>query len=77
MGYVLPRQALVLGGWKDLRSELLRGYAVDAIQARNHGGWLFEGVHESYMVILFDSAPAPHGADEVRILGGVKDELTL
>ena len=77
IGYVLPRQALVLGGWKDLRSHLLRGHVVDAVQARNRGGWLFEGVHESYMVILMTRRRAPPGADEVRVLGGVEDEATL
>jgi hypothetical protein len=52
LGYVLPRSALVLGGWGPLRKALLEGEAVTTAQARNKGGWLFENVHHSYMVTL-------------------------
>ena len=58
LGYVLPRQSLVLGGWSEIRALLLDGGRLEVIQTQNHGGWLFENVHHSYMVVLINRAPA-------------------
>jgi hypothetical protein len=58
LGYVLPRQCLVLGGWAKLRALMLDQSRLEVVQARNRGGWLFDDVHNSYMVVLLDRAPA-------------------
>jgi len=60
LGYVMPRQALVLGGWAALRSLLLKDSELMAVQARNKGGWLFEGVDHRYMVALLTMHSASH-----------------
>lgn len=52
LGYVLPRQSLVLGGWGNLRTLMLDDASLIVVQARNKGGWIFEDVHHSYMVVL-------------------------
>ena len=57
LGYVLPRQALVLGGWSGLRERLVSGGRLTALQAQNTGGWLFEGVDHRIMVVLLSRAP--------------------
>jgi hypothetical protein len=57
IGYVLPRQSLVLSGWKKLRRRLIDGSEMTVLQARNRGGWLFENVHHSYMIVLVTSEP--------------------
>jgi len=57
LGYVLPRQSLVLSGWKKLRRRLIEGSEMTLLQARNRGGWLFENVHHSYMIVLVTSVP--------------------
>jgi hypothetical protein len=57
LGYVLPRQSLVLGGWKKLRQRLIKDSEVTVLQARNRGGWIFENIHHSYMIVLMTSAP--------------------
>ncbi len=58
LGYVLPRQCLVLGGWKQLRRRLIDGSEATVLQARNRGGWIFENVHHSYMIVLITSSPS-------------------
>ena len=57
VGLVLPRQFLVLAGWKRLRENLFHHYSASLVQARNAGGWLFEGVHASYAVVLLTAGP--------------------
>ena len=52
LGYVLPRQSLVLSGWKFLRQDMLDESELTVLQARNGGGWIFEDIHKSYMVVL-------------------------
>ncbi|WP_276247552.1 hypothetical protein [Haladaptatus sp. YSMS36] len=61
LGYVLPRQSLVLGGWKQLRRRLITDSELTVLQARNRGGWIFEDIHKSYMVVLLTKRPT---ADE-------------
>lgn len=52
LALVLPRQCLVLAGWKKLRERVLTNYDVELVQARNVAGWMFENVHASYAVVL-------------------------
>jgi hypothetical protein len=58
LGYVLPRQCLVLGGWAKLRALMLDDCRLEVVQARNRAGWLFDDVEHRYMVVLLDRAPA-------------------
>jgi hypothetical protein len=58
LGYVLPRQSLVLSGWKQLRRRLVEDAETTVLQLRNTGGWVFENVHKSYMMVLITSAPS-------------------
>lgn len=68
LGYVLPRPALVLGGWTDLRKAILNDSSVTVLQARNKQGWLFEEVHWSLMIILLTRTG---GSGPIRIWPGV------
>jgi hypothetical protein len=52
LGYVLPRIALVIGGWTDIRRALVDSGSLEIIQARNKGGWLFEDVDNRLMFAL-------------------------
>ncbi len=52
LGYVLPRQALVLRGWEPLRRALLDGHWLNVVEARNKAGWLFDDVEHRYMIVL-------------------------
>jgi hypothetical protein len=58
LGLVLPRQSLVLAGWKKLREELTKNHDLHIVQGRNHGEWIFEDVHASYAVVFLSTAPA-------------------
>jgi hypothetical protein len=58
LGYVLPRQSLVLAGWKHLRRRLIDDSELTVLQARNRAGWIFENVHHSYMIVLITSSPS-------------------
>jgi hypothetical protein len=58
LGYVLPRQCLVLGGWKQLRRRLFNDSEATVLQARNSGQWIFENVESRYMIVLVTSVPA-------------------
>lgn len=52
LGYVLPSNGMVVGGWKKLRRALFEHRPASVVQARNTGGWLFEDVHRSYAIAL-------------------------
>jgi len=58
IGLVLPRQSMVLAGWKKLRKALVEGYDLRLVQARNHSEWIFEDVHSSYAVVFLAAAPS-------------------
>jgi len=58
LGFVLPRTALVLGGWADIRKELLATRLTKTLQARNKAGWLFEDIHYQLMVTLISASRA-------------------
>jgi hypothetical protein len=74
LGYVLPRTAMVLAGWTDLRRSALDGHTLRTLQARNRGGWLFERVHQQIMVVLCSRVI---GAERVLIWPDVGDVATL
>ncbi len=57
LGYVLPRQALVLGGWGQLRALMLEHSRLRTLQARNRGGWLFEDIDHRIMIVLMSRVP--------------------
>lgn len=42
LGYVLPANSLLLGGWSRIREALLTDSATTVAQARNKANWLFE-----------------------------------
>ncbi|TDO08179.1 hypothetical protein EV580_5751 [Mycobacterium sp. BK086] len=58
LGLVLPRQSLVLPGWKSLRAELFDHHSVALVQALNARGWLFDGLDGRYSVVLLAAVPA-------------------
>ena len=58
LGYVLPRQSLVLSGWRKLRQRLIQDSELTVLQARNAGGWIFENVEPRYMIVLLTSTPS-------------------
>lgn len=68
IGLVLPRQCLVLAGWKKLRENLFAEHAVMFVQARNAGGWIFEGVHASYAVVLLTALPRSDDPIQVAVV---------
>lgn len=73
LGYVLPRQFLVLGGWSNLRELVLRNAEVSVVQARNRGGWLFDDIHHSYMVVFLSRLPASRQGDRANVWHAVTD----
>ncbi|MCF7547352.1 Eco57I restriction-modification methylase domain-containing protein [Pseudonocardia sp. WMMC193] len=58
LGLVLPRQSMVLAGWKNLRKAIVGNYDLDIVQGRNQGEWIFEDVHASYAVVLLSAGPS-------------------
>jgi len=71
LGYVLPRQCLVLGGWSVIREALLTNADVAVLQARNRRGWLFDDVHLSYMIVLLTRGPKTGSETRVSITPAV------
>lgn len=65
LGLVLPRQFTVLAGWKNLRERITQSFDVSVVQGRNHGEWIFDGIHNSYAVVLLCARPSDDG--EIRI----------
>ena len=65
LGYVLPRQTLVLGGWSKLREVLLERSSLKLFQARNRAGWLFEDVDHRFMMVLLARTRADVGSAEI------------
>lgn len=65
---VLPRQSLVLAGWKRLRQVVLNRNTVELVQARNKAEWMFEGVHSSYAVVLLTASPLSEEPISVRVV---------
>lgn len=67
LGLVLPRQFTVLAGWKDLREVLTQHFTSSVVQGRNHGQWIFDGIHNSYAVVLLSAAPETGGVTRVAV----------
>jgi hypothetical protein len=67
LGLVLPRQSMVLAGWKKLRGHLVGSYDLSIVQGRNHGEWIFEEVHASYAVVLLSVRPRTERTIEVGV----------
>ncbi|MFI8102597.1 Eco57I restriction-modification methylase domain-containing protein [Streptomyces sp. NPDC086023] len=59
LGLVLPRQSMVLAGWKNLREELATHHDLRIVQGRNRAEWIFEDVHASYAVVFLSVAATP------------------
>jgi hypothetical protein len=74
LGYVLPRTAMVLAGWTDLRRAAMADHTLRTLQARNRAGWLFEDVHQSIAVVLCSRVA---GSEGVLIWPDVEDVRTL
>ena len=55
---MLPRQSMVLAGWKNLRETLATGFDLRIVQGRNHGEWIFEDVDARYAVVFMSAAPS-------------------
>ena len=68
VGLVLPRQSLVLAGWKNLRKELFDRHTVTLVQARNAGGWLFDGVDPRYAIVLLSAGPISDRPIDVAVV---------
>lgn len=79
LGIVLPRTALVLGGWTDVRRAFLQNANVTTLQAPNKGGWLFDDLHQQIMVSLVtrDCSPMKNLERAVLIWPSVTSEAQI
>ncbi|MHA6695298.1 Eco57I restriction-modification methylase domain-containing protein [Homoserinimonas sp. A520] len=77
LGLVLPRQALVLAGWKRLREVTFTNHAATLVQARNAGGWMFEGVDARYAVVLLSVGPKDDDPVRVAVVGSASHLMAL
>lgn len=69
VGLVLPRQLLVLAGWKTLREHLIREHDLLFVEARNRGEWLFENVDSRIAVVLLNVGPPTSAPARVGVVG--------
>ncbi|WP_146778969.1 Eco57I restriction-modification methylase domain-containing protein [Actinomadura craniellae] len=67
LGLVLPRQSMVLAGWKKLREELTTVGDLRIVQGRNHGEWIFEDVDPRYAVVLLSASRADAPVTQVWV----------
>ncbi|PRY35126.1 hypothetical protein CLV43_11444 [Umezawaea tangerina] len=67
IGLVLPRQSMVLAGWKNLRKALVEEHDLRLVQARNNAEWIFEDVHASYAVVFLATGPLTNGPVRVWV----------
>ena len=77
LGYVLPASSLLLGGWGKLRELLFRGSDLEAAQARNKGGWLFDDVEHRYAVALLSRHRSRSEDSIATIWPGITSIATL
>ena len=78
VGYVLPGNSLLLGGWAEVRRAALTETSSTIVEARNRAGWLFDDVHHSYAVALLSrggAAGQPEGI--VSICPGITSRERL
>lgn len=76
LGYVLPRQSLVLSGWGKLRRRLLDKSRVTVLQARNSGGWIFEKLESRYMIVMITSSPTAD-EEETHVWPAIEKESAI
>jgi len=74
MGYVLPRQCLVLAGWKQLRRDILESGDTRIMQARNSGGWIFDEVEPRYMMVLISSSTNRNSSGNIFVWPAAKSK---
>jgi hypothetical protein len=78
LGYVLPRQWVVLRGWEPLRRALVDRGTLAVTQLRNAAGWLFDDVEHRYMITFVSSRGASdHGNARASIWAGARSPKTL
>ncbi len=77
LGYVLPRQCLVLGGWKQLRRRLIADSEATVLQARNAGGWIFENVEARYMIVLITSTSTEEEEVGAHVWPAIEEEQAM
>lgn len=77
LGLVLPRQSMVLAGWKNLRERLVTRHDLHIVQGRNHGEWIFADVHASYAVVLLAASPANTRLTQVGVARSPQDIVAM
>ena len=75
IGYVLPGQAMVIGGWSKLR-EILSGYDLKITEARNTAGWMFPDA-DFRLIVAFVSIAPPTRGGKVMIVPGISSARDL
>jgi hypothetical protein len=65
LGYVLPGNSLLLGGWSEIRRAALTDTSTTIVEARNRGGWLFDDVDHRIPVALLCRGGVAQEADGV------------
>ena len=70
VGLVLPRQFLVLRGWRELREHAFTDARCAVTQLSNRAHWVFPDVHASYMFALL-ARRSVAGVSELELRGGV------
>ncbi|MDA0635944.1 hypothetical protein OUY22_21185 [Nonomuraea sp. MCN248] len=73
LGLVLPRQSMVLAGWKRLRRELTAKYDLRIIQGRNHSEWIFEDVESRIAVVFLSASPTQAPVTRIWIANSPSD----
>jgi hypothetical protein len=76
LGLVLPRQSMVLAGWKNLRERLVTRHDLRIIQGRNHGEWIFDGIDPRLAVVLLSANPLLKGQVRIGVARSPKDITT-
>jgi hypothetical protein len=76
LGFVLPANSLVLGGWRQVRELLLDKAEVSVAQARNRGGWLFDIDHRIAVAFVTRTPPGA-GQPGVAIWPGITSQDAL
>ena len=51
----------------------MRSPRLQIVQGRNHGEWLFDGIHQSYAVVLLAASPQVLGRIQIGVARSPKD----
>jgi len=70
IGYVLPGQSLIIGGWSKIR-ELISDFHLDVVEARNTAAWMFADADPRLPVVSVSISSPPAGAGQVVIVPGI------